>query len=64
MVYKADYRQQHTGYMAHLAYCTMGTVSLSWGDIGWSLALDIQRTLTPSLKKVYSYNSTTPYGYY
>jgi len=64
MVYIAVYRQQQSGYVAHLAYCRMGRVSLIWGHIHWCVALPIHQTLAPRLKKVYSYNSTPTYGHY
>jgi len=38
MVYTAVYQQQETGHVVHQAFCRMGTVSLSWGHIGWSVA--------------------------
>jgi len=64
MVYIAVYRQQQTGYVAHIAYCTMGTVSHRWGHIRWCVTLDIHQTTAPRLKKVYSYTSTPAYGHY
>jgi len=64
MVYIAVYRQQQYGYVAHIAYCRMGIVSLSWGHIGWCVVLDIHRTIAPRLKNVYSYKSTPACGHY
>jgi len=64
VVYITVYRQQPTGYVAHLPYCRMGTVSLSWGHIGWCVVLSIHQILAPWLKKVRSHNSNPPYGHY
>ena len=51
-----------TGHGTKLAFCRMGTVPLSWGHIGWKVALAIHQTLAQRLKKEYSYTSTPPLG--
>jgi hypothetical protein len=62
MLYTAVCQQQQTGYGAHQAYCKMCTVSVSWGHIGWRVALAIHKTLGLRIKKEYRYTSSPPFG--
>jgi len=51
MLYTAVYQQQETRPVSHVAFCRMGTVSLSWGHFGSWVALVIHETLAQRLKK-------------
>jgi hypothetical protein len=44
---------------AHTAFCTMGTGSASWGYSGRSVALTTHPRLVLSIKKGWSYTSTS-----
>jgi len=62
MDYTAVCQQQETGHGTQLTICMMGTVSLSWGHIGWRVAFTFHQPLASKLKKEESETSNPPLG--